>query len=595
VSNTDEKEKQSSRLEDSLTEHPSELLKKELVPEAAPLMEELPSKEASPFLSALSPKAPEVAAPRPTPNYATPQRKTVFFGTSEIAALEEEFKAVSSPKPPTIPSQRVEARPLYSPLSPLSPPLPPAPPAAEIFMRSATTENTNPNVLGIPSENLLSTEDHGDIADPSETLSALLDEVFSEDVPDFEALFHSQSPLAPSSLAPAPAARLGAPPSPEKPPAPAFPQAPPWDPIATLVAQKAQASTTPADKPPIQPPAQPPAPEFVIPGIRNTPMPEPSVALFDEPTEIHMEELLTTTQTEMLSETSSAPPEPLVGPDEAQAASLLQQAFASSLATPQESETAPLFSEMDRLELNTDEMVSELQRTLEQASLSVETTAEPPEAEALQKLSALLETHAPPLSLAEKEEAAMRAAQPIFQLSSPPSFVEPTSRPAPAMAPIFHPLEKTHEAVPPPLFRLLGAFTTDVVLLCLAALGMLWAANATADPKQSTLSWLSNAASWKILGPTTLALLALLVVAYATFFAIAWNGASPGRKLLGLRLVDKEGQPVGFLKAFFRGLFSLLSFGLALSGFWWALIDKRRQTFHDKCTGTFVVHVQPKP
>jgi uncharacterized RDD family membrane protein YckC len=126
---------------------------------------------------------------------------------------------------------------------------------------------------------------------------------------------------------------------------------------------------------------------------------------------------------------------------------------------------------------------------------------------------------------------------------------------------------------------------------------MLWAAKTFTEPSPasaSASSWFGSVAAWQVLGPASIALLALLAAAYATFFATVWGGATPGRKLLGLKLVNSEGHSIGFIRAFVRSLFSLLSFGLALSGFWWALVDKRRQTLHDKCTGTFVVRVQPK-
>jgi len=574
VSNTDEKEKPSYPFDDSLPESPAKLLKKE---PTAPFPEELPAKEATPFLSALSPAPLETAPPRPAKTYPKPQRKTVFFGDSEVAALEEEFKTVSSPKPPSIPPQRVSAvahPPTYLPI-----PTPEALNAqagqTESFALSPKASESSSGVLGIPSENLLSPEDHGEVADPSETLSALLDEVFSEELPNFEDMF----PLQISPLSPAVQPSFATPPPPLPPPqeipALTLPEAPPWDPISTMVALPTQT----------QPP--PPSLEFVIPGAHPLEA-EPSISLFEEPTETGLEEDLLATQTTL-----------------AQEVSLL--ASAVELSTPEEGplsaaealrEAALHLSEVGTLKLDADDI---FQETLEQTQQTTETQTEVVAVETLKDMAAPAEDKSPLAALLEKEVETLTApttpaAPPIFQFSSPPRFVDPETQPASAVAPSFHPLEKTHEAVPASLPRLLGAFFTDALLLCSASLGMLWAAKTFTEPQASAnvSSWFGNTAAWQVLGPTGVALFALLAGAYATFFALTWNGATPGRKLLGLRLVNKEGHTLGFLRAFVRGLLSLLSFGFMLAGFWWALIDKRRQTLHDKCTGTFVVRVQPR-
>jgi len=474
----------------------------------------------------------------------------------------------------------------------------------EVFSPYKNTSAANSGVLGIPSESLLSSEDLGDVADPSATLKTLLDEVFSEELPDFEALFNPQgfSPSAAEPLAP-PASSLA-----EK---AALPQAPPWDLIATQAARQTQAQF-----PPVSPMEEPLAPlpfsDFVI-SDTHTPVLEPSVSLFEGRSETHMKTHLATTQ-EVATEGSffvAASAKPL----EAQANISPKAQTLSDVPAPV---TPPRLPLADAPTAATEPF------TIEPFIAEPPTepfTAEPPKTEpftlqaeeARELLGMLAPAEQAPLpSRVEKEvekETATSAAPafaapvsaapmgPIFHLSARPTFREPESQPVAATAPVFHPLEKTHEAVPAPLPALLGAFLLDAVLLCLASFGMLWAAKAFAEPgpASATSSWLGNMVAWQVLGPAGIALLALLATAYATFFAVLWNGATPGRKLLGLKLVNKEGHSIGFLQASLRSLFSLLSFGLALSGFWWALFDKRRQTFHDKCAGTFVVRVQPKP
>jgi uncharacterized RDD family membrane protein YckC len=95
--------------------------------------------------------------------------------------------------------------------------------------------------------------------------------------------------------------------------------------------------------------------------------------------------------------------------------------------------------------------------------------------------------------------------------------------------------------------------------------------------------------NWQSLVVPGLALLALLAVVYGTAFGV--TGRTPGRLLAGLKLVDKTGLSPTPIRAIFRAVFSLVSVGLFLSGFWLALFDRRSQTLHDKLTSTFVVRL----
>src|SRR5262249_2318640 len=84
--------------------------------------------------------------------------------------------------------------------------------------------------------------------------------------------------------------------------------------------------------------------------------------------------------------------------------------------------------------------------------------------------------------------------------------------------------------------------------------------------------------------------LALLIgLVYTAAFALLWNGRTPGRRLLGIRLVDRTGLAPAPGRAIARAALSLVSFVPFLAGFWLALFDRRGQTLHDKLTQTFVV------
>jgi len=85
------------------------------------------------------------------------------------------------------------------------------------------------------------------------------------------------------------------------------------------------------------------------------------------------------------------------------------------------------------------------------------------------------------------------------------------------------------------------------------------------------------------------ALALVLGLVYTAAFALLWDGRTPGRRLLGIRLVDRTGLAPAPGRAIARAVLALVSFVPFLAGFWLALFDRRGQTLHDKLTQTFVV------
>lgn len=76
---------------------------------------------------------------------------------------------------------------------------------------------------------------------------------------------------------------------------------------------------------------------------------------------------------------------------------------------------------------------------------------------------------------------------------------------------------------------------------------------------------------------------------YVAFTAL--YGATPGKMLLGIRVVKTDGRPVDWLTAFMREVvgktLSTLPLGL---GYLWAFFHPKRQTWHDLIADTLVVH-----
>jgi uncharacterized RDD family membrane protein YckC len=76
---------------------------------------------------------------------------------------------------------------------------------------------------------------------------------------------------------------------------------------------------------------------------------------------------------------------------------------------------------------------------------------------------------------------------------------------------------------------------------------------------------------------------------YYTFFTI-FSGHTPGKAILGLRIVSTKGNKISFIRStirFFAYIPTLISLGI---GFFWIIIDDQRQAWHDTLSGTFVVY-----
>lgn len=81
----------------------------------------------------------------------------------------------------------------------------------------------------------------------------------------------------------------------------------------------------------------------------------------------------------------------------------------------------------------------------------------------------------------------------------------------------------------------------------------------------------------------------LIVFIYFVFFNANYQGATPGKKLLGIKIVKEDQTPLTYTSAIARQfgfLVSSFTFGI---GFLIAFFDKRKQALHDKIAGTIVI------
>jgi len=76
---------------------------------------------------------------------------------------------------------------------------------------------------------------------------------------------------------------------------------------------------------------------------------------------------------------------------------------------------------------------------------------------------------------------------------------------------------------------------------------------------------------------------------YVAFTAL--YGATPGKMLLGIRVVKTDGRPVDWLTAFMREVVGKTLSALLLGlGYLWAFFHPKRQAWHDLIADTLVVH-----
>ncbi len=76
---------------------------------------------------------------------------------------------------------------------------------------------------------------------------------------------------------------------------------------------------------------------------------------------------------------------------------------------------------------------------------------------------------------------------------------------------------------------------------------------------------------------------------YFTFFVAVWRGRTPGKRLLGIRVLRLDGKPIGWWVAFNRFGGYAASIFTGLLGFFEMFWDPNRQALHDRIAATVVI------
>jgi uncharacterized RDD family membrane protein YckC len=115
-----------------------------------------------------------------------------------------------------------------------------------------------------------------------------------------------------------------------------------------------------------------------------------------------------------------------------------------------------------------------------------------------------------------------------------------------------------------------------------------WVANAF----KINLLLFTEGTPWQLSLAVTSGLYLLFSILYDTgFWMLA--GQTPGKRVIGVRVVRTDGKRLKFGNALRREIGYVISAILFL-GYLWILFDNRRQGFHDKLAGTMVVYSWPE-
>jgi uncharacterized RDD family membrane protein YckC len=104
------------------------------------------------------------------------------------------------------------------------------------------------------------------------------------------------------------------------------------------------------------------------------------------------------------------------------------------------------------------------------------------------------------------------------------------------------------------------------------------------------------AASWPAIGPWVGAgLLLVAFVIYTGYFAVfesIWSGQTPGKRLVGLRVIDVSGRPVTVYAALIRNVLRIVDQipGIYAVAIITVVVTRRNQRLGDLAAGTVVVH-----
>lgn len=126
-----------------------------------------------------------------------------------------------------------------------------------------------------------------------------------------------------------------------------------------------------------------------------------------------------------------------------------------------------------------------------------------------------------------------------------------------------------------------------------AVLVLIFVLIATSAPKTAAGAFTHTGEKWLVAGLILFHF--LMYWGYFTLFETFWNGQTPGKKLLKIRVIQQSGRQITFFEAMTRNLLRVVD---ALPGFYLIgviamLSNRQHQRLGDLAAGTLVIHERP--
>jgi len=132
-------------------------------------------------------------------------------------------------------------------------------------------------------------------------------------------------------------------------------------------------------------------------------------------------------------------------------------------------------------------------------------------------------------------------------------------------------------------WRRFWAFWIDQLILCFATLLFHWFLG-----RLLVLGWGAHPNGFTLDALISMVFTLLTSVVYFTWFHGLF-GRTPGKRLLGLKVIQVSGEPLTLRVAFLRWVGSLVSHLVLCIGYLWVAFDPRKQGWHDKIAATLVI------
>ncbi|MGB0122672.1 MAG: RDD family protein [Silvibacterium sp.] len=130
-------------------------------------------------------------------------------------------------------------------------------------------------------------------------------------------------------------------------------------------------------------------------------------------------------------------------------------------------------------------------------------------------------------------------------------------------------------------------------IACYAVLILVFVLIATSAPKTAAGDLSRTGEKWLVAGFILFNF--LMYWGYFTLFETFWNGQTPGKKLLKIRVIQQSGRQITFFEAMTRNLIRIIDWvpSIYLVGLITMLCNRQHQRLGDLAAGTIVIHERP--